>query len=157
MSYVIDVYRGEQEPQRHYINFLAYVTHFPQLIAGPIERARHLMPQLFAVPHLSSEKVYSGLRLILWGLFKKSVIADRAAIYVSFVFDKGPPTTSLRAAFATLFFAYQIYCDFSGYTDIARGSSRILGIELMQNFNFPYCSVILPFLTEVRSGEIRRP
>lgn len=138
LSYVFDVYRGKLKPEPHFGIFALYVSFFPQLVAGPIERATHMLPQ-FRVHHLFDEgRVNSGLRLILWGLFKKVVIADRLAVYVNQVYNQPGDYTGWPLVLATYFFAFQIYCDFSGYSDIAIGSARVMGFDLMENFRQPY-------------------
>jgi len=142
MSYTIEVYRGAQPPERHLGRYALYVMYFPQLVAGPIERPQNLLPQLARIDdaRFSAAAASSGLRLILWGLVKKVVVADRLASMVDSVyFDVGHADSPglLVAAYA---FSVQIYCDFSAYSDIARGSSRLLGIELMKNFDRPYAS-----------------
>ena len=141
MSYSIDVFRGQQAPERHLGIFALYVAFFPQLVAGPIERSTQLLPQFYQRIDFDSERISSGLRLIAWGLFKKVVIADRLAFFVNSVYSS--PSEQSGAAFlvATYFFAFQILCDFSGYSDIAIGSARVLGIDLMTNFRRPYLSL----------------
>ena len=137
MSYTIDVYRGEIPASRNLVNFLAYVAFFPQLVAGPIERARHLLPQFDRTLTITRPMLVEGIWLMLWGMFKKVFIADNLDPLVSMVYGSGvysAPATAL----ATIAFAVQIYCDFSGYSDIARGTARILGFDLMVNFNVPY-------------------
>jgi len=140
LSYTIDVYRGEREPERHVGRFALYVAFFPQLVAGPIERSTHLLPQLERLPSFDADRVGRGLGLMLWGFFKKLVIADRAAMFVDAVYADperyGGPTIIV----ATYLFAFQIYADFSGYSDIAVGSARVLGVELMENFERPYAA-----------------
>ncbi|MCB0227471.1 MAG: MBOAT family protein, partial [Anaerolineae bacterium] len=138
LSYTIDVYRRRIEPERHLGRFALYVSFFPQLVAGPIERAERLLPQLRAEHRFNSERFLSGVLLILWGLFKKVVIADRLSVYVDAVFGNVPEHNGLTYLIATYAFAFQIYCDFSGYSDIAIGSARLLGIDLMTNFRSPY-------------------
>ena len=138
MSYTIDVYRGKIKPEKHLGIFAVYVSFFPQLVAGPIERAKHLLPQFYEKHILSHKNVIDGLKLMLWGFFKKVVIADRVAIYVNEVYNALPQATSTQIIVATLFFAVQIYCDFSGYSDIAIGSAQVLGFDLMDNFKRPY-------------------
>jgi D-alanyl-lipoteichoic acid acyltransferase DltB (MBOAT superfamily) len=138
LAYSIDVYRGEREPERHLGHLALYVSFFPQLVAGPIERAGHLLPQLKALGGFDYDRVVSGLRLMLWGLFKKMFIADRLGVYVDQVFAEPGRHTGLTVAVALYFFAFQIYCDFSGYTDIARGAGRVFGIDLFENFRNPY-------------------
>ncbi|UWX54785.1 MBOAT family protein [Maribacter litopenaei] len=140
MSYTIDVYRNKLKPTKDFISFAAFVSFFPQLVAGPIERASNLLPQILGRRTFSYEKGMQGLRLILWGLVKKVVIADVLAIKVDDIFgnyhDFGGGVLWLGA----VYFAIQIYCDFSGYSDIAIGVSKLFGIELMSNFKFPYFS-----------------
>jgi alginate O-acetyltransferase complex protein AlgI len=140
LSYVIEVYRGNQKAERHFGIYALYVMFFPQLTAGPIERPQNLLHQFYEKHHFDYERVTDGLKLILWGLFKKAVIADRLAILVNTVYDdpsKFPPIAQLLA---TVFFAFQVYCDFSGYSDIAIGCAQVLGFKLMDNFNRPYSS-----------------
>ena len=138
MGYVIEVYFGRQEPQGHFGKFWLYVMFFPQLVAGPIERPQNLLPQ-FELPSVwHSPRVVDGLRLMLIGFFKKLVIADRFAVLADAVFNQGGDYTGPVVALGTLAFAVQIFCDFSGYTDIARGAARIMGFELMINFKQPY-------------------
>lgn len=137
MSYTIDVYRRDLPACRNLIHFLAYVAFFPQLVAGPIERATHLLPQFARTLVITGTMVREGIWLAIWGMFKKVVIADRMAPLVEMVYsqpDAGGPAVML----ATVAFAVQIYCDFSGYSDIARGTAKMLGFELMVNFNLPY-------------------
>ncbi|MBC8355948.1 MAG: MBOAT family protein [Planctomycetes bacterium] len=138
LSYTIDVYRGRIEPERHLGRFALYVSFFPQLVAGPIERAERLLPQLRENHRVEAERFLSGGLLIMWGLFKKVVIADRLSVYVDAVYGNVPEHNGLTYLLATYAFAFQIYCDFSGYSDIAIGSARLLGIDLMTNFRSPY-------------------
>ena len=138
LSYTIDVYRGEKEPERHFGVFALSVSFFPQLVAGPIERSTRLLPQFYETHEFDYGRATSGLKLMAWGFFKKLVIADRLAIYVNEVYAAPQEFTGPVLAIATVFFAYQIYCDFSGYSDIAIGASRIMGYDLMINFNHPY-------------------
>jgi alginate O-acetyltransferase complex protein AlgI len=138
VSYVIDVYRREREPEPHLGRFALFVAFFPHLVAGPIVRAAKLLPQLSAPRTLSFERTVSGLRWILWGLFKKVVIADRAASVVNAVYARPDQFQGGTVLVATYVFAFQIYCDFEGYSDIAVGSARVLGIELTRNFDDPY-------------------
>lgn len=137
LSYTIDVYRGRVAPTRNLGQFLAYVAFFPQLIAGPIERAAHLLPQMARKLTITLPMIESGLWLFLWGLFKKVVLADGFGHLVDPVFSIVQPEAS-QTLIATTAFALQIYCDFSGYTDMARGLARMLGFDLMLNFNLPY-------------------
>ena len=144
LSYTIDVYRGKLEPEPHFGIFALYVSFFPQLVAGPIERASHLLPQFKEKKVFDEESVVSGLRLILWGLFKKIVVADRLAVYVDSVYGNVEFHSGLTLIVATYFFAFQIYCDFSGYSDIAIGAARVMGFDLMKNFNRPYFAISIP-------------
>jgi len=140
MSYTIDVYRRKLKPENHLGIMATYVAFFPQLVAGPIERATNLLPQ-FRERHLFDEhRAVSGLQQALWGFFKKVVIADRLAIYVNTVYNNVDEHTGLVLVLATFFFGFQIYCDFSGYSDIAIGVARIMGFDLMENFQQPYFS-----------------
>ncbi len=138
MSYTIDVYRGHIQPCRRLSDFALYVAFFPQLVAGPIERPTTLLPQITSPRTMTVEKIGAGLSLIVLGLFKKVVMADNLAPIVDTIFSKQGGFTAEEVLVGTLLFAFQIYGDFSGYTDIARGTSRILGFELMQNFRLPY-------------------
>ena len=140
MSYIIEVYRGHQKPERSFGIYALYVMFYPQLVAGPIERPQNLLGQLRQEHRFVSSRVTDGLRLMAWGFFKKVVIADNLAIVVNGVYNQPQNHTGLTLLIATYFFAFQIYCDFSGYTDIARGAARIMGIELMENFKRPYFS-----------------
>ncbi len=137
LSYSIDVYRGRVAPTRSFVQFFAYVAFFPQLVAGPIERAAHLLPQMARKLTITLPMIESGLWLFIWGLFKKVVLADGLAHLVDPVFKFVEPEAS-QTLIATAAFALQIYCDFSGYTDMARGMARMLGFDLMLNFNLPY-------------------
>ena len=138
MSYTIEVYRGHQKAERHFGIYSLYVMFYPQLVAGPIERPQNILPQMHAKHEFKYENVVEGLRLMLWGFFKKIVIADRLAIYVDAVYNNADKHSGITLITATVFFAFQIYCDFSGYTDIARGAARVMGYELMLNFRRPY-------------------
>jgi alginate O-acetyltransferase complex protein AlgI len=138
MSYTIDVYRGELKPTKKYFDFALYVAFFPQLVAGPIERAKRLLPQISFERKVQFDDFTLGCRLILWGLFKKVVVADGLALYVDPVFQNVQYHSSFTFVVATFFFAFQIYCDFSGYSNIAIGLARMMGIRLMQNFRLPY-------------------
>jgi len=140
IAYIIDVYRKKFAPEQNIITFATFVSFFPNIASGPIERAEHFIPQLKEHIRFEEERVVGGLRLILWGVFKKVVIADRLALYVSSVYDYPQDHQGLTLLVATLFLAFQIYADFSGYTDIARGIARILGINLFENFRQPYLS-----------------
>lgn len=134
MSYTIDVYRGYYKPEKHLGKYLLYVSFFPQLVAGPIERAGQLLRQFHFGNKFEYSNMTAGLRLILWGLLKKLVIADKLALYVDKVYANGESYYGATIYMASVFFLFQIYCDFSGYTDIARGSARLFGINLSLNF-----------------------
>ncbi|XMO86564.1 MBOAT family O-acyltransferase [Algibacter sp. AS12] len=140
LSYTIDVYRKKLKPNNNFVNFATFVAFFPQLVAGPIERATNLLPQFSIKRVFNFEKAKSGIHLIIWGLFKKVVIADSCAIYVNTIFDNYQELNSLTLIVGALYFAFQIYGDFSGYSDIAIGTARLFGFNLMQNFNYPYFS-----------------
>ena len=140
LSYTIDVYRGRLKPERHVGKFALYVSFFPQLVAGPIERAKHLLPQLQLMSNIRFDNLVSGLQRIVIGLFKKVVIADRAAVLVDTIFSKPDIFSGPQLLIGTLFFGIQIYGDFSGYSDIAIGTAKIFGIDLMENFKRPYLS-----------------
>ena len=140
LSFVIDVYRGTVPAERHFGYYALYVTFFPQLVAGPIERPENLIPQLHAEHDFSWDNAVPGLRKMIVGFFKKLVVADIIATYVNAVYNSPDTARGLSVLIATLLFAVQIYCDFSGYTDIAIGCAEIMGIKLMQNFNRPYIS-----------------
>ncbi len=144
MSYTIEVYRGKQESERNFITYALYVMFFPQLVAGPIERPQNLLHQFKEKHTFDYFRVSSGLKLMAWGLFKKVVIADRLSTMVGFVYDNPKIFNGLPIVISTIFFSIQIYCDFSGYSDIAIGSARIMGIDLMKNFNRPYASRSIP-------------
>lgn len=140
LSYTIDVYRRKIEPTKDFVAFGAFVSFFPQLVAGPIERATNLLPQFFEQRQFSYHQAVQGLRQILWGLFKKVVIADNCAVLVDHVFDDPSLQSGSTLLIGAVFFAFQIYGDFSGYSDIAIGTARLFGFRLMQNFAFPYFS-----------------
>jgi len=140
LSYVIEVYRGRQKAERHFGIYALYVMYFPQLVAGPIERPQNMLHQFHERKHFDLSRLQNGLTLALWGLFKKVVVADCLAIYVDTIFNNSSHHNGATLLLATYCFAFQIYCDFSGYSDIARGVSRIYGIELMKNFDAPYFS-----------------
>lgn len=141
LSYVVEVYRGRQKAERNFITYATYVMFFPQLVAGPIERPQNLLHQFYRHHRFDYDRVTSGLKRMAWGFFKKLVIADRLALYVNDVYAAPENFTGLQLTIATVFFAYQIYCDFSGYSDIAIGSARVLGFRLMENFDTPYYSL----------------
>ncbi|HWB13968.1 MAG TPA: MBOAT family protein [Pirellulales bacterium] len=138
LSYTIDVYRGAVPPERSLVRFALYVSFFPQLVAGPIERSSHLLPQFQNPTRLSVNQLESGCKLILLGFFKKLVIADRLALYVNPVYAQPDEYTGSTLLLATYFFAFQIYCDFSGYSDIAVGTAQLFGYDLRLNFHQPY-------------------
>jgi alginate O-acetyltransferase complex protein AlgI len=140
LSYTIDIYRERLEPTKNWLAFFSFVAFFPQLVAGPIERASQLLPQFFKTYKFSYKAFKSGLLLIAFGLFKKMVIADRLAILVNEVYNNPTDHGGQALIIATIFFAFQIYCDFSGYSDIAIGIARTLGFDLMKNFDTPYFS-----------------
>ncbi len=140
LSYTIDVYKGQKKAEKHLGFFALYVSFFPQLVAGPIERSTRLLPQLKRKNKFDFLRFKNGLLLMLWGFFKKIVIADRLAVLVNTVYNNPVDYQGLILIIATVFFAFQIYCDFSAYSDIAIGASRIMGYDLMKNFNRPYFS-----------------
>ncbi|MGV3528134.1 MAG: MBOAT family O-acyltransferase [Flavisolibacter sp.] len=140
LSYSIDVYRRKLAPTKDFIAFSAFVSFFPQLVAGPIERATHLLPQFYNKRTFEYSKAVDGMRQILWGLFKKIVIADSCAEYANLIFNNSAELNGSTLVLGALFFTFQIYGDFSGYSDIAIGTSRLFGFDLMRNFNFPYFS-----------------
>ena len=140
LSYTIDIYRGKLEPTRNLIDYLAFVSFFPQLVAGPIERATNLLPQFTVKREFSRSEASEGGRQILWGFFKKLVIADRMAVGVDAVYDNLADASGVSLLLATIFFAFQIYCDFSAYSDIAIGTAKMFRINLMRNFAYPYFS-----------------
>jgi len=140
LSYVIDIYKNKIKPEKNFIDYAVFVSFFPLLVAGPIERATHLLPQLKRVREFNYSKAVDGLRQILWGLFKKIVIADSCAQFANMLFDHNSNYSGLTNALGAVFFAIQIYGDFSGYSDIALGTARLFGIELLKNFSFPYFS-----------------
>ena len=140
LSYTIDVYRRNLTATKNFIAFSAFVSFFPQLVAGPIERATHLLPQFYKKRNFNYNLAVDGVRQILWGLFKKMVIADNCAIYANQIFANYETSSGSELTLGAIFFAFQIYGDFSGYSDIAIGTSRLFGFDLMKNFNFPYFS-----------------
>lgn len=140
MSYVFDIYRGQQKPVRNFVDYAVFVSFFPLLVAGPIERANHLLPQIQKVRTFHYDIGLEGLRLIFWGLFKKVVIADALGPYVDEIFDHYQDYSGLTLLVASIFFSFQIYCDFSGYSDIALGVAKLFGFELLINFKLPYLS-----------------
>ncbi len=141
LSYTIDLYKENRKPEYHFGKFALFVSFFPQLVAGPIERSVNLLPQFHKNFSFDYERVKSGILLMCWGFFKKVVIADRLAEYINQVYNNAPEYTGVPLIMATIFFAFQIYCDFSGYSDIAIGSAKIMGYDLMTNFRRPYLAV----------------
>ena len=140
LSYSIDIYRGKMEPTHNPIAFFAYVSFFPQLVAGPIERATNLLPQFQRQRQFDYSMAVDGVRQMLWGFFKKVVVADNCAVYVDDVWSNITNQSGINLAMAAVLFSIQIYCDFSGYSDIAIGTAKLFGIRLMRNFNVPYFS-----------------
>ena len=140
LSYTIDVYRKKIEPTTNIIKFATYVAFFPQLVAGPIERASNLLPQFSKSRNFDFKLAQSGVQLIIWGLFQKMVIADNCATFVNAIFTNHENLNTLTLTLGAVYFAFQIYGDFAGYSNIAIGTARLLGIDLMRNFNYPYFS-----------------
>lgn len=140
MSYTIEVYRGTVPAERNIGRYALYVMFYPQLVAGPIERPQNVIHQFFEKHKFDIVQAKSGLRLMLWGMFKKVVIADRLAVFVDQIYDNPETYSGLPLIVATIFFAIQIFCDFSGYSDIALGAARVMGFKLMKNFDRPYFS-----------------
>ncbi len=140
LSYIIDIYKSRLKPELNFIQYAVFVSFFPLLVAGPIERATHLLPQIQGKRSFDYTKIVDGFRQILWGFFKKIVIADNCAKYANIIFDISSDYNGSTYILGGIFFAFQIYGDFSGYSDIALGSARLLGIELLQNFSYPYFS-----------------
>ncbi len=140
LSYVIDIYKDRIRPERNIVDYSLFVSYFPLLVAGPIERATHLLPQIKRRRTFDSNKAIDGFHQILWGLFKKVVIADTCARYANDIFANHQNLDSLTLAAGAVYFAFQIYGDFSGYSDIALGTSKLFGIDLLRNFNYPYFS-----------------
>ena len=140
LSYVIDIYYKRIKAEYNFVDYSLFVSYFPLLVAGPIERATHLLPQVKVKRHFEYEKAKQGLYQLLWGLFKKVVIADTCATYANAIFDNYPSMNSLSLVLGAVYFAFQIYGDFSGYSDMALGMSKLFGIDLLKNFNYPYFS-----------------
>ncbi|MBQ6067377.1 MAG: MBOAT family protein [Clostridia bacterium] len=140
LGYAIDVYRGDVPVQKHFGKYALFVSFFPQLVAGPIERSRNLLPQFDEIHRFDDRNAVTGLRLMLWGYYKKIVIADTVCVAVNTVYNNITAFDGFAICIATFLFAIQIYCDFSGYSDIARGCARIMGFRLMLNFDHPYFS-----------------
>jgi D-alanyl-lipoteichoic acid acyltransferase DltB (MBOAT superfamily) len=144
LSYVIEVYWRKQEPEKDFVTYSLYVMYFPQLVAGPIERAANVLYQFHAKPAFNFGLAAEGMRQILWGFFKKIVIADTCAAYANAAFDSYESLSSMSLLLGAIAFAFQIYGDFSGYSDIALGTSKLFGIQLMRNFNLPYFASNIP-------------
>lgn len=144
LSYTIDVYQKKLPATHDFVEFLAYISFFPQLVAGPIERATNLLPQFQQQRHFDYAKAVDGCRQMLWGFFKKMVIADNCAVAVNQIWASYSDETGFVLMVGAILFSFQIYCDFSGYSDIAIGCARLFGFNLMQNFNFPYFSRSIP-------------
>ncbi len=140
MSYTLEVYRGNQEPEKHFGIYALYVMFYPQLVAGPIERPQNVLHQFHQRHHFRLDNLYAGLQQIVWGLFKKVVIADRIAIIVDHVYAQPSLHNGFSLLLTILLYSFQIYCDFSGYSDIALGTAKVMGFDLMKNFNFPFRS-----------------
>ncbi len=137
MSYTIEVYRGHQKPERHFGIYALYVMFYPQLVAGPIERPQNMLHQFHEEKHFDYDRITKGLRIMLWGFFKKIVVADRVAVYVDAVYNNSHYHSGITMIVATIFFGFQIYCDFSGYSDIAIGAAKVMGYDFMTNFRRP--------------------
>ena len=144
MSYVIDIYRGQQKPVSSFVDYAVFVSFFPLLVAGPIERANHLLPQVQKPRTFNYTQAVEGCRLIIWGMFKKVVVADNLAIAVDDIYNDYSNLNSINLIIGAIYFSFQIYCDFSGYSDIARGVAKFFGFELLLNFNNPYMSKSIP-------------
>ncbi|WP_284651228.1 MBOAT family O-acyltransferase [Flavobacterium terrisoli] len=140
LSYIIDIYYGRIKSEKNFIDYSLFVSYFPLLVAGPIERATHLLPQLKVKREFDFEKAKEGVYQIIWGLVKKVVIADTCAMYANAIFDNYNSMNSLSLMLGAVYFAFQIYGDFAGYSDIALGTSKLFGIDLLKNFNYPYFS-----------------
>lgn len=144
MSYTIEIYRGHQKAERHFGIYALYVMFYPQLMAGPIERPQNMLHQFYEKHTITYANFSNGFKWILWGFFKKLVIADRLSVYVTSIYENPAHHTSSSLILATIFFSFQIYCDFSGYSDIAIGTARVMGFKLMTNFNKPYLAESIP-------------
>ena len=138
LSYTIDVYRSEVEAEKNFFRYALFVSFFPQLVAGPIERSKNLLKQMNERHYFNAQRVKDGLLLMIWGGFQKIVIADRVAIVVDTIFNNFPTYGGMYIVVGSILFAIQIYCDFSGYSTIAMGAAKVMGFELMENFNAPY-------------------
>ena len=143
IGYLIDVYYGRREPEKHFGIFAVFVCFFPIVVSGPIERAAHLLPQLQREHRVAFlyDNISQGVKLIIWGFFLKLVIADRAALYVDAVFGHPDRHSGVTFLLATIFYSFQVYCDFAGYSSVAIGSAKLLGIDILANFNRPYLAV----------------
>jgi len=144
MSYVFDIYRGQQTPVKNFVDYAVFVSFFPLLVAGPIERASHLLPQVQKSRIFDNTVASSGFSLMLWGFFKKVVVADNLAPAINDIFNNYTELDGPTLILGAIYFSFQIYCDFSGYSDIARGLARLFGFELLLNFNNPYLSTSIP-------------
>ncbi|QCR22388.1 MBOAT family protein [Pontibacter sp. SGAir0037] len=144
MSYTFEVYRGHQQAERHFGIYALYVMFYPQLVAGPIERPQNILHQFYEKHYVDYHRIVSGLQLMAWGLFKKVVVADNLALMVDNVYNKPTAYTGISLVLATCFFAFQVFCDFSGYSDMAIGSAQVMGFTLMKNFNRPYLATSIP-------------
>ncbi len=144
MSYVFDIYRGQQTPVKNFVDYAVFVSFFPLLVAGPIERASHLLPQVQKPRIFDHSLASSGFSLMLWGFFKKVVVADNLAPAVNDIFNNYAELSGYTLILGAIYFSFQIYCDFSGYSDIARGLANLFGFELLLNFNNPYLSKSIP-------------
>lgn len=140
MSYVIDIFNGKQKPVRNFIDYAVFVSFFPLLVAGPIERAGHLLPQIQRIRTFNYQQSVSGIRQIIWGMFKKVVVADTLASTVNLMFEQHTAYNGISLLVGAVLFSFQIYGDFSGYSDIALGTAKLFGFELLSNFKFPYFS-----------------
>ena len=139
LTYTIDIYRGKIKAEHNFLDLALFIAFFPTLLSGPIERARNILPQIKTKRKINWDNVTDGIKLFIWGLFKKVVIADRLAEFVNPVYSNPDSLSGSTLAMAAIFYSFQIYCDFSGYADMAIGSGRILGFRIISNFNFPYC------------------
>ena len=144
MSYSLDVYKGRMQPLKDFLSFATFVSFFPQLVAGPIERAVHFLPQVTQPRKFDYQRAVDGIRLMLWGMFKKVVIADNLAVMVDEIYRQNESLGSITLVLGAIYFTVQVYCDFSGYSDIAIGSAKLLGFELMSNFRFPLFARTIP-------------
>lgn len=141
LGYTVDVYREDVKAERNFLKYALFVSFFPQLVAGPIERSKNLLEQMYEKHYFEAQRVKDGLLLMIWGGFQKIVIADRIAIVVDTIFNKFPEYGGMYIIVAAILFAFQIYCDFSGYSIIAVGAAKVMGFRLMENFNAPYFSM----------------